>query len=626
MSDRIQLENGVDYVLLENGDFLRLEQTGGTGAGTGAQPSSYPFMHRRVIERTREPQPIYKLAVDQNVARWMPAAAALLACAIPTSAAAKQPDLRYAQQPSAAILPLGPTPPTAAQIGPALAETALSARTPHRPLLDIRRYDWSQNVVPASVVIDSVVAKWAPAFSGELASFVPPARPSLDVRRYDWDPPESDWLQSTLTAPTVAQTWPAFADESARTGARAALDVRLYDWSPAFLSIPRLTDPTVATWLPAFTDKSPRTPARAKDARPYEWTSAFSPPQAEPSGGGGSNQATSTGSVGWFVRRVIERTTGPQPVYFATLQGVTPPTVAQTAPAWTSAIQGFRTANKPVLDLFRTASIPNIFGVPDDWITWAPSQDDGGRTRERARLDVRAYEWAPDEASWIAATQAPQATVAQTWPALLEASGLSYRTPARALLDVRGFDWAPAFSWVQPVLTTQLLTWGPAFSSELASFRTADRARLNVLGYEWSPDESSWIAVTLSPPVTPGQYWPALLGNLGTEYQTVARAKLDVRAYVWQPAFTWPTKVVDAIVAKWSPVFHAEEGYRTRARGGDVRVSETTPLPAWMTGSLSAPPVKVGALIIVPGWPQTILVDAWPQIVIVSPWPNKIQS
>lgn len=751
----------------------------GTGDTTGGLPSCLPFMQRRVIERTREPQPVYKLAVDQNISKWMPAAAALLACAIPTSAAAKQPDPRYASQPAAAIFPLGATPPTSAQIQPAINQTGLSARTPSGPVLDIRAYDWTQKVVPVSIVIDPTVAKWAPAFSSELASFRTAPAPSLDVRRYDWDTPESDWLKAILTPPpSVAQTSPAWTDDGQRTAARPSLDVRQ-----------------------------------------YEWASAFSTPQAAPSSSGGSNQTASPGSVGWFVRRVMERTTGPQPVYTATLPAATPPTVAQTAPAWafdgdrtadrarldvrtydwsvwvrgiaappatvgqtvptwafdgdrtsdrarldvraydwlvdesswikatlstaptvaqtspawTSETQSFRTPAAKPLDLFRAQAIPDIFGVPDDWITWVPIQDDGsGRTPDRGRLDVREYDWSqpawifkalpasaatvpqqvpawaddggrltarpsldvraydwapgfgwapriatasivpfaptfsselasfrtatgpqldvrtdwspsqawifaqlplvpdatvaqraaiwptaltfrtkerggdvrtvdtqpaftwvqpvvdasvakfaglvnaelasfrtpddprlevrrfdwqPDETSWIVANLPPQLTIAQTWPAIWEGTGQNYRTPARPVLDLRGFDWAPAFTWVQPVIDASVARWTPAFNAELASYRTGDRARLELRTYAWAPDAAAWELINFAPPATTAQIWPAILENLGTHYQTPSRAKLDVRTYEWAPEFTWTARVIDATVAKWAPVF-----------------------------------------------------------------------
>lgn len=610
----------------------------------------YNWITTRKIARTDGPNYPTRAAqtVDAVVAKWIPVTAALLACAV-TPARPKLDVRTYDWQPEftwvrpvvdatvRTYIPATQTelqsyatqarPPldvrryewapesfdivtrVIAQVRtwiPAFDAELASERVRDRPDLDVRRYEWAPNAFDLVTRVDAQVRTWAPVFETELLeSRRTDARPRLDVRGYDWGVDETAWIQSTQYPPaTVAQTWPSFQQSalSARTPDGPRLDVRAHDWSPAF-SISRLTDSIVATWVPALTDKSSRTsPAAAPDVRRTDSAPQFVSPASLPSTpGGGSGPSGATGTCGWFVRRVYERTTGPQPVYTATLPGVTPPTdaqispailqasglsyrtaaragldvrgykwtvdeaawikanlptgptVAQTAPAWNQS-QHARTRNAaPTIDLFRAQSIPDIFGVPDDWITWVPIQDEGGRTRDRARLDVRAYEWS--QPAWIFTSLPVQITDAQKWPAILEGAGLSYRTPARLPIDVRTYEWSPAFSWAQPVVDATIAKLAPIFRAELASFRTADDPRLDVRTYAWAPDAAAWMLINFAPPATPAQYWPALLQNLGTEYQTSARPTLDVRRYDWQPAFTWPARVIDTTVAKWAPVF-----------------------------------------------------------------------
>jgi hypothetical protein len=639
----------------------------------------YNWLTIRKQPRTEGPNYPTRAAqtVDAVVAKWIPVTAGLLSCFVtPTRA---KLDSRYYESPNYPVRAAQTVDVTVRTWIPAFDNELAQTRTTDRPPLDVRRYDWSPEFVSIPRLVDPTIAKWEPAFSTELASYVTPTRPSLDVRRFDWDPPESGWIKGILTTPaTVAQTWPAFQQSalSARTPDGSRLDVRSFDWFPQFVSIPRLTDPTVAAWTPAFGDESSSAPARAAlDVRQYDWSAGFVGTAAltQTPDNGGSNQATSTGSVGWYVRRVYERTTGPQPVYTATLPVATPPTVAQTAPgwafdgdltrsratldvraydwladesswikatlstaptvaqtapAWTNQGTNFRTLSAKPLDLFRAQSIPDIFGVPDDWITWVPIQDDGsGRTAERARLDVRAYDWT--QPAWIfKALPVTAATVPQQVGIWTDDGG---RTGDRARLDVRSYEWAPTFS-LAPILDPSIAKLAPIFSSELAGFRTPDDPRLDVRAFAWSPDAAGWILASFAPPVTTAQIlpalieglglqyrtgergkldvrlydwtngagwaapyipvpvtvaqtWPAILGNLGTQFQTPARARLDVRAYDWQPVFTWPTRVVDATVAKWIPVFDAQWSPMTRQRALlDVRPLTENNGVGWLGG------------------------------------------
>lgn len=507
----------------------------------------YNWVTTRKIERTTGPNypTLAAQTVDAVVAKWIPATAALLACFV----------------------------------------------TPARATLDSRYYESPNYPVRAAQTVDATVRTWIPAFDNESASFRTPESDRLDTRRYDWDVSDTSWIFKNLPAagPTVAQTAPIWANsDQYRTRANPPLDIRRYEWAPGEESWIESADvdAQVRTWIPAFDAAlaSGRTADRASlDTRRYDWD---------------------VSDTSWI---------------FANLpaQG---PTVAQTSPAWTNQDDQYRTAAAPPLDLFRTQSIPDIYGVPDDWITWVPIQDDGGLTRDRVRLDVRAYEWSQPawiftslpttfatvpqqvavwadrggrtsarqaldvrtydwspELGWIFAQLplVPDATVAQRaaiWP-----TALTFRTRERGG-DVRNVDTQPAFTWVQPVVDAAIAKLAPIFRAELASFRSPDDPRLDVRTYAWAPDPGGWIFAGFLP-----QFWPALQQNLGTEYQTAARAKLDVRAYDWQPAFTWPTKVVDAIVAKWLPVFDAEVSSRTiAARTLDVRSLTDQPEISWL--------------------------------------------
>lgn len=565
----------------------------------------YNWVTTRKIARTDAPNYPTRAAqtVDAVVNKWIPAFTCLLACSM-TPARAKL-DSRYYEQPNYPVRAVQTVDVTVRTWIPAFDQEQQSYRTDARPPLDVRRYEWTPEQFDIVTRVDAQVRTWGPAFRAELESRRTDGRRLLDVRGYEWTVDETAWIAATLTPQaTVAQTVPAWAFDGDRTPDRGRLDVRRYEWAPDESSwvIGETAGDNAHLW-PAIEPDSFTTRARAKlDVRGYDWT---------------------TDEASWIQATQTQA-----------------PTVAQTAPAWVNHAQNFRTRSAPTLDVQRAQSIPDIFGVPDDWITWVPNQDDGGRTRDRARLDVRSYEWAPEPA-WIftALTPVDNSTVPQRLPATLQASGTNYRTPARpsldvrfydwiawvqgvaappasvaqtspawtddggltrdrARLDVRTYDWAPIFDWVQPVSNAAVVPWAPVFSGELASFRTPDRPRLDVRTYKWAPDEAAWELINFAPPVTPAQYWPALLENLGTQYQTTARTKLDVRAYDWAPEFTWAVKAVDLTVARWAPVFDAE-----RRSGGmlpdharlNVRALTDQPQIAWWVSVVStAPPPLVG--------------------------------
>lgn len=591
---------------------------GPSSGGTEGRPSSLPFMQRRVIERTAAPAPVFTTVVDTVVRQWMPAAAALLLCAVPAKAQAA--DSRYYDQPpSAALLPLAPAGPSIAQTVPTWIDA--SGRTADHAQTDVRRLDREPETGWIPAVVDGTVRAWIPVFDAERASFRTPAQPHAPITTE----PQSGWLAATL------------------------------------------------------------------------------PPPA--SGGGGANAPS---GLPFLLRRVIERTTGPQPVYFATLPVAEPPTTEQTAPAWGdrggliparrhapittdpsqawiavnvpapsltvaqqapawSQAQSFRTRAARPLDLFRTTSAPDIFGTPAYWTLWTPPFDDGGRTPDRARLDVRRADWAPSSAWITTSLVVTPPTTAQTAPAWIDESG---RTPGRGVLDVRT-DWAPSFAWVRPVVDVPVRTWAGIWSSELASFRTAarlqapipteplpallfvnlpppvpvaqtvptwidesdrtrGRATLDVRAYDWAPSFSltpavdiavarwipafdyelgafrtlarkqepivtepqpAWIFSVLPPPLTPAQIWPALLEAAGISYRTRERARLDVRADYWTPETGWLQPAVDQIVRTWIAVFDAEVSYCTED-GPRLNVRALTDAPelAWLGAVITFPP------------------------------------
>lgn len=166
------------------------------------------------------------------------------------------------------------------------------------------------------------------------------------------------------------------------------------------------------------------------------------------------------------------------------------------------------------------------------------------RSGDRARLDVRAYEWSPEPA-WIFSTLPVVTTTAQQWPAILQNSGLSYRSDERPRLDVRRYEWFPSFAWAPRVADAVVASWIPVFDAEV-SYRPPARALLDVRGYEWSP-QFGWIFNAQPVPATTAQQWPAVLQNSGLSYRSTARARLDVRNYEWSQ-FGWVATIPAPVV------------------------------------------------------------------------------
>jgi hypothetical protein len=444
--------------------------------------------------------------------------------------------------------------------------------TPARAKLDVRRYEWAPSFAWVSTPVNATVRTYAPITNAELQSFRVPARPPLDVRRYEWTPEQFDIV---TRVDTQVRTWiPAF-DKGGLTGKRPSLDIRRYDWQvdeTAWISGILVAPPSIGQTLPAFQEPGDRTADRAKlDVRSHEWSTSAAP-------------------------------------WFAATQVAAPPTVEQTAPAWTQAA-AFRTPRTR----YTYTEFSGGFLTPDDWRTWVPLQDTGGRVAARALLDVREHEWAPSAAGWIQSALTPPTppTVAQTLPAW-ETHG--QRTPDRARLEVRSYDWLVSeAAWIAatlqaPTPPTVAQTW-PAFQTLGA--RTADRARLDVRRYEWHVKESAWIA-TIPAPSAPtvaqtvpalqaeqfrtrsvrfqGQFrtqdlqdvfvpdfWVTYVPQQDNGDRTPDRARLDVRRFEWLQAgwlYTASTLPTPPTTAQLRPAIQ-DKGERTRDRAKlDVRAHE----------------------------------------------------
>jgi hypothetical protein len=292
----------------------------------------------------------------------------------------------------------------------------------------------------------------------------------------------------------------------------------------------------------------------------------------------------------WVVRRITERTTGPQPVFTTIVDQA----VRTWIPATALLLSAFVTPARAKLDVRSYDWAPSSAWMQPAAVdvtvrTWAPAFSTelaSARTADRPRVDVRTYDWAPQPA-WIFATLTPPATTAQLWPGIEAGTQRSYRTPARSQFDLRYPDW----EWDAPYRATvdvSVRAWAPAFSQELAGFRTSERPRLDVRSFEWAPPPA-WIFTNLTLPPTTAQTWPAVLSGLPLSYRTDDRARLDVRGHEWSPQFGWVSRVVDSIVASWLPALSHQR------RSGDIplapRAAAVTTAPdlGWLTTAVTPP-------------------------------------
>lgn len=85
----------------------------------------------------------------------------------------------------------------------------------------------------------------------------------------------------------------------------------------------------------------------------------------------------------------------------------------------------------------------------------------GYRAPDR-QTDVTFIQQTAPSQAWLSYVSTPPPTVAQTWPAVLQGMGISYRVWGGPELDVRTVV-EPSFAWVQKVVDREVATWVRAF-------------------------------------------------------------------------------------------------------------------------------------------------------------------
>lgn len=461
--------------------------------------------------------------------------------------------------------------------------------------LNVRQYEWSPAFSWPRPVVDAIVRSWAPIFASELRSERSPDRPPLDLLRPDWTGPPAWIFKNLPAAVTTAQLWPGILENlgpSYRSGDRPGLDVRVPDWAPQFGWVQRVVDARVSTWTPVFEAAlAARSPDRpVLELRRSDW-------------------APDDGWVPTIVDRVVaswapalrsDRSDRPldRPLLDGRSQVLAPGwlvvtfpsgvTVAQSWPALLQALaSGQRSGDRARIDV-RLEWHVDIFGTPEDANPWqqlpAWLQASGVATYLvpiRTGLDLVRPDWAPS-LGWIAATLASPATLAQRWPAILLALGLSYRSGDRSVLDLRPSGWAPDDGWVPQVVDTTVRSWAGIFAAELRSERAREGGRLDVRHTDWPP-AFAWIFTNLPGAATIAQLWPAILLGLAPGYRSGDRARLDLRAPDGSVQPAWLQRIVEATVSRWAPVFVAELGYRSADRPSvDVRRRDLAPQDGWV--------------------------------------------
>lgn len=318
-----------------------------------------------------------------------------------------------------------------------------------------------------------------------------------------------------------------------RTWERTDFPQRVYTGSLTLWEIPYYTSIAAETRASGRTDdqKSDRTYLQ-QTAPSFGWVQPI------------VEQVVSTWIGIFAAEQASARTPAPSSVVQPTVPldgwvfSVLTPTVT-TAQLW-PAMQGSLSARPDAragLDVrWDWPSVAWIPAVVDSVVsTWIPVFDAelGYRSGDRLALDVRTQDWNPEPA-WIFTALPTSTTVAQQWPAILAALGLSYRSPDRALLDLPRSLWSPEDGWRFSVVDATVSTWSGLFASELASARAADRLIDRTYRQQTVPDDG-WLFVNLPVPATTAQLWPAILQGLGLNYRSGDRAALDVRSQLWAP-------------------------------------------------------------------------------------------
>lgn len=515
-------------------------------------------MSANLIKVTRFPrpdqsQPVYKGSLNLWEAFRYPPIGDATRNVSPRSAARATLDVRLAEWAPIFSWPERVVEATVAKWAPSFLGELSTFRSEDRARLNVRGYDWAPNFGWMPTVVNNVTSTWTGIFAAERASERSRERPLLEVRLPEWQP-EPAWIFTVLPpSVTTAQQWPAVLANlglSYRSAARAVLDVRGPEWSPQDGWRQPAVDRVTSTWAPAFTDQA------ATDRMPAARATA---------------SIDASPASAWMV---------------STFSG---PSVAQQWPAILHGQTSFRPGSQPALDV-RGWQV-QMFGVPDDadiqqqvpiWLLESGLRD---RLYAPLKWDVRLGEWAPSISSWVVSTL-PTTTVAQQWPAILQALGLSYRVTERPSLEVRRPEWSPQDGWRQPSVDTVTSTWTPAFQSQRAAEGVRPRPAAAV---DVQPGPA-WIFQNLPPSVTVAQIWPAILEALAQSYRVSARASLDVRGAEWSPECGWLPRTVDSTVATWASIWTSE---LQSTRSGDrarlaLHANEWSPEGGWLLKVLDA--------------------------------------
>lgn len=203
------------------------------------------------------------------------------------------------------------------------------------------------------------------------------------------------------------------------------------------------------------------------------------------------------------------------------------------------------------------------------------------RTPERPKLEVTRHAWANESVYkatanlWEAPLYVPIGDAQRTG---------SVRTRERGTFDVR-------HTWVnEPVYKASVVLFDvdqvvAPVSAQQSSVRTPARPAFDIPRHTTKPQDA-WIVSALAPDASVAQQ-AAIWSQLANPGATRARGG-DVRRIQTEPIFSWPGKVVDAIVATWAPIFKAQESSRTgQRRVLDVRAVTDQPELSWLSSVIT---------------------------------------
>lgn len=381
------------------------------------------------------------------------------------------------------------------------AERNVSPRTEARPRLELRHNQWQPQVGWLPAVVDRQTATWSPAFA-PAPSYRMADRASASPRV---DPVVTSWIAASITAaPTVAQQWPAiqFGTVQPRTIDTRVLDVR-QNWPQVFGTPEDATAPQqVPIWQHALgherTPDPVRLDVRRQTSADVSWivaTFTTAPTVAQQWPAVLHNLPLSYRSGGRQALDVRQQ----WPQAFGTPEDATAP---QQVPIWQHAIGHERTPERYSLDV-RRQTAADISWISATFTTSTVAQQSAvwqhalGRDRMApgVAFDVRRH-GSTSDISWISTTFVVPATVAQQWPAVLLGLQPSYRSGARPSLDVRNYEWAPEQGWVRSSVDRLIAPWAPIWTMQLQAMRSRERARLDLTRAEWAP-QFGWLRTSL---------------------------------------------------------------------------------------------------------------------------------